>query len=96
MRMISSWTKPSVAILQQHRLRHRAGLDHLGLQQLRHGGAENILASGVGRSERVDRGGDPRGIETFVSCGPGGCHDAVHGLSRYRTPPTLSREHSRR
>ena len=57
---------PAVAIFQQHRLRRRARLDHLGLQQLRHGGAEHILASGMFFGERIDRGGDPRGIETLV------------------------------
>ena len=62
---------PAVTILQQHRLRHRAGFDHLGLQQLRHRGAENILASGMLGGERIDRGGDPRGIETLVGLRPG-------------------------
>ena len=38
---------PAVPILQQHRLRRRAGLDHLGLQQLRQRGAKNILAAGM-------------------------------------------------
>ena len=59
---------------------------------LRHGGAENVLASGMLRGERVDRGGDPRGIETIVGLGPGLGHDAVHHLPRYRTAPTLSRD----
>ena len=40
--------------------------DHLGLQQLRHGGAEHVLAAGMLGGERIDRGGDPRGIETVV------------------------------
>ena len=62
---------PAVTILQQHGLRDRAGLDHFGLQQLRHGGAKHILAPGMLFGERVDRGGDPRGIETFVGLGPG-------------------------
>ena len=57
---------PAVTVLQQHRLRGGAGRDHFGLQQLRHGGAENILAAGMLFGERVDRRGDPRGIETFV------------------------------
>ena len=83
---------PAVPILQQHRLRHRAGLDHFGLQQLRHRGAKHILAAGMLGGERVDRGGDPRGIETVVDVGAGLGHDAVHILTRYRTAPTLSRE----
>ncbi len=47
---------PAVTVLQQHRLRYRAGLDHLGLQQLRHRGAKRILAPGVLVGERVERG----------------------------------------
>ena len=46
---------PPVPVLQQHRLRHRAGLDHFRFQQLRHGGAKNILAAGMGGGERVHR-----------------------------------------
>ena len=57
---------PPVTILQQHRLRDRAGSHHFGLQELRQRGAKNVLASGMLGGERVDRGGDPRGIETFV------------------------------
>ena len=57
---------PPVTVLQQHRLRDRAGLDQFGLQQLRHGGAKHILAAGMLFGERIDRGGDPRGIETLV------------------------------
>jgi len=52
---------------------------------------QNISASGMLRSERIDRGGDPRGIETFVSLGSGLCHNIVHHLPRYRTALTLSR-----
>jgi hypothetical protein len=40
--------------------------------------------------EFVDRRGDPRGIETFVGFGPGRCHNAIHGLTGYRTAPMLS------
>ena len=82
---------PAVAVLQQHRLRRGARLDHLGLQQLRHRGAKHILAAGMFFGERIDRGGDPRGIETVVRLGAGLGHNAVHDLSRYRTAPTLSR-----
>ena len=56
----------AVAILQQHLLRHRAGLDHFGLEQLRHRGTKNVLAAGMLFRERIDRGGNPRGIETIV------------------------------
>jgi hypothetical protein len=69
---------PAVTVLQQHGLRHRAGLYQFGLQQLRDGGAEHILASGVFFGERVDRGGNPCGVKTFVGLGMGWCHDIVH------------------
>jgi hypothetical protein len=42
--------------------------------------------------ERVDGGGDPRGIEAFVALGAGLCHDAIHDLPGYRTALTLSRD----
>ena len=60
---------PAVTVLQQHRLRGGARRDHLGLQQLRQRGAENVLAAGMLFGERIDRGGDPRGIETLVGLG---------------------------
>ena len=41
----------------------------LGLEQLRHGRAEHILAAGMLYGERVDRGADPCGVETFVGLG---------------------------
>src|SRR6202158_6648288 len=83
---------PPVTILQQHGLRGGSRRDQFALQQLCRGGAKDILPSGMLHGERVDRGGDPRGIETFVSFRPGLCHDAVHHLPRYRTAPTLSRD----
>ena len=83
---------PAVTVLQQHGLRRRARRDHFGLQQLRHRGAKHILAAGMSFGERIDRGGDPRGIETIVRLRAGLCHDAVHDLPRYRTAPTLSRD----
>ena len=86
---------PPVTIFQQDRLRRRARLDQLGLQQLRHRGAKNILASGMLVGERIDRGGDPRGIETLVGLRPVWCHNAVHDLTRYRTALTLSRDIAR-
>ena len=57
---------PAVAILQQHGLRGGARRDHLGLEQLRQRRAEHVLAAGMFFGERIDRGGDPRGIETVV------------------------------
>ena len=84
-------TTPPVPVLQQHGLRRGARGDQLSLQQFRHGGAKNIFASGMLRGERVDRRGDPRGIETFVGLGPGLYDNAIHHLPRYRTAPTLSR-----
>ena len=81
-----------MTIFQQHGLRDGARLGHLGLQQLCCRGAEQILAAGMFGGKRIDRGGDPRGIETFVSLRPGLCHDAVHDLTRYRTARTLSRD----
>ena len=83
---------PPVTILQKDGLRRRARLEQLGLQQFGHSGAENILASGMLRSERINRGGDPRGVETLIGFGSGLCHDNVHGLPRYRTALTLSRD----
>ena len=85
-------TAPPVTILQQHRLRRGAGRDQLGLQQLRDGGAKNILTSAMLYGERVDRGGNPRGIETLVGFGPALGRNAVHDLPRYRTALTLSRD----
>jgi hypothetical protein len=82
----------AVTILQQDRLSDLAGRDHLGLQQFRHRGPEKIFASGMLLGQRIDRGGDPRGIETIVGLGSGLCHNAIHALSRYRTAPTLSRD----
>ena len=58
---------PAVAVLQQHGLRGRARRHHLGLQQLRHRGAKHILAAGMLFGKRIDRGGDPRGVETRAS-----------------------------
>ena len=81
---------PPVTILQQHRLRNRAGLHHFSLQELRQSGAENILASGMLGGEFVDRGGDTRGIETLVGLAPGWSHNTVHDLTGYRTAPALS------
>jgi hypothetical protein len=81
-----------VAILQQQRLRSGARRNQFGFQELRRGGTKQILASGVRCSERVDRGGDPRGIETLVGLRSGLCYDAIHDLPGYRTAPTLSRD----
>jgi len=55
-----------VTVPQQHGLSGLAGRDHFGLQELRQRGAENILAARMLFGERIDRGGDPRGIETVV------------------------------
>ena len=53
---------------------------------------QKILASGKLCGERVDRGGDPRGIEAFVGLRLGLGHNAIHDLPRYRTALTLSRD----
>jgi len=82
---------PPVTIPEQNRLRRRTRLDEFGLQQLCNRGAENVLMSGMFRRQRVDRGGDPRRVETFVSLRVGLCHDAVHEVSGYRTARALSR-----
>ena len=82
---------PAVAVLQQHLLSDGPRLDELGLQQLREMGAENILMPGVICGQRVDRGGDPRRIETLVSRRVGLYHNAVHELFGYRTARALSR-----
>lgn len=82
---------PAVTVLQQDRLRDLARLDQLGLQKLRHRRAESILAAGMLFGERVDRRGDPHGIETLIrrafSCALGFralnfCHDVIHDPSR--------------
>ena len=56
----------AVTVLQQHGLRGGARRDHLGLQQLRQRRAKHVLAAGMFFGERIDRGGDPRGIETII------------------------------
>jgi len=81
-----------VTVFQQHRLRDGAGLDHFSLQELRHRGAEDILAPGMLDRERIHRRRDPLGIETLVGPGAALCHDIVHDLSGYRTAPRLSRD----
>ena len=80
----------TVTVFQQHGLRNGACRDHLGLEQLRHRRAKHVFAAGTFFSERVDRGGDPPGIETIIRHRAVLCHNAVHDLSRYRTAPTLS------
>jgi hypothetical protein len=79
-----------VPILQQQRLRHRAGFDYFSLQELGEGGSKDILAPVMLCSEFVDRRGDPRGIETLVGFRSGWCHNDVHDLTGYRTAPMLS------
>ncbi len=81
---------PAVPVLQQHGLGGGARRDHFGLEQLRHRRAKHVLAAGVLFGKRVDRGGDPRGIEPFVGLRAGLGHGAVHDLPRYRTPLALS------
>ena len=73
---------PAVAILQQHGLRDGARRHQFGLEQLRHGRAERVLAAGMLFGERIDRGGDPRGIETFVRLWAGLRHDTIHDPPR--------------
>ena len=80
-----------MAIPEQHGLSCRARRDHFGLQQLRHRRAKHILAAGMFFGQRVERRGDPRGIETLIRLHAVLGHDAVHDLSRYRTAQTLSR-----
>ncbi len=81
----------AVTVPQQHGLRAGARRDHLGLQQLRHRRAKHILAAGMFFGQRVDRGGDPHGIETLIRFRAVLGHDKVHDLPRYRTAQTLSR-----
>src|SRR4051794_9071355 len=80
----------AVTIPKQHGLRGLARGDHFGLQQLRHRRAKHILAAGMFFGERVDRRGDPRGIETLIGLHAVLGHEVVHDLSRYRTTQTLS------
>ncbi len=72
---------PPVTILQQHRLGCGARRDEFGLQQLCNRGAEHVLMPGMSGRQRVDRGGDPRRVETFVGLGAGLCDNAVHEVS---------------
>ncbi len=83
---------PAVTVLQEQRLRGGAGRCQFGLQELRHRGAEHVLAAGVFLGERVDRGGDPLRVEDLVAFGFGWDEDAVHGLTGYRTILALSRD----
>ncbi len=83
---------PAVTIPKQHGLGGGARREQLGLQILRRGGAENILAAGMFLGERIDRGGDPRAIDTFDGLRPVLGQDAIHKLPRYRTAPMLSRD----
>ncbi|MGX1317974.1 hypothetical protein AB7M17_001427 [Bradyrhizobium sp. USDA 377] len=68
----------AVTVLQEDLLRRRACRDQLGLEQLRDRSAERVLAALMLFGKRIDRGGDPRGVEAIVhlrlllSC------DAVH------------------
>ena len=80
-----------MAVFQQHRLRGGARRDHLGLQQLRQRGAEHVLAAGMFFGERVDRGGDPRGIETLVRLGAASVTTLSMIYPGYRTARALSR-----
>ncbi len=68
----------AVAIFQQDRLRRGARGDHLGLQELRQRRAEGVLAAGMFVGKRIDRRGDPRGLETVVRFAAALFHDTVH------------------
>ena len=67
-----------MTVLQQDRLCRGARRDQLGLEQLRHRRAERVLASLVLLGKRIDRGGDPRGVEAIVHLGLVLSRDAVH------------------
>ncbi|MGY3405279.1 hypothetical protein ACVWZV_001392 [Bradyrhizobium sp. GM5.1] len=69
---------PAMTVLQQDRLCRSARGNQLGLEQLRHGRAERVLASLVLLGKRIDRGGDPRGVEAIVHLGLVFSRDAVH------------------
>ena len=73
---------PAMAILQQHGLRDGARRHQFGLEQLRHRRAERVLAAGMFFRERIDRSGDPRGIETSVHLWAGLRHDTIHDPPR--------------
>ena len=81
---------PAVAILQEQRLRRGACRDQFGLEQLRHRGAELVLAAGVLFGKCIDRRGDPNGLETIIRFRAGLGYDAVHRFIRYRTELLLS------
>ncbi|MEY9242778.1 hypothetical protein ABIF27_003433 [Bradyrhizobium elkanii] len=79
-----------MTVLQQQRLRRGARRDQLGLEQLRHRGAELVLAAGVLFGKCIDRRGDPHGLETIIRFRAGLGYDAVHRFIRYRTELLLS------
>ena len=70
----------AVAIPQQHLLRSIARVDQFGLQELRHGRAEGVLAARVLFSQRVDRRRNPGGVENRVGFVLWLRDDTVHGL----------------
>ncbi len=69
---------PAVTVFQQDRLRGRARRHQFGLEQLRHGRAECVLAPVMLFGKRVDRGGDPRGVEAIIHFWLVLSRDAVH------------------
>ena len=73
---------PAVAVLQELRLGHGAGLDQLGLQQLHHGGAEHVLPAGMLRGERIDGRREAGAVKFGEAFGSGIRSDAVHGCNR--------------
>src|SRR6185312_11522032 len=85
-------TAPAVPVLEQHGLRFGARRDQFALEQLGHRGAKDVLASGMLLGQRIDRGGDARGVEKGrLSLPYWLCYEVVHDLTGYRTAPALSR-----
>ena len=88
-------TMPAVAIPEQHGLRLGARRDQLRLQQLRHRRAEGVFTARMLLGERIDRRGDPRGLETVVTLGAGLCHGTIHDLFRIKERGSAVTGHSR-
>ncbi len=69
---------PPMPIPEQDRLRGGAAATSSAFSSF--ATAERNMSSrpGMRRRQRIDRGGDPRGIETFVGLRSGECRNAVH------------------
>src|SRR3569833_2206561 len=85
---------PTVAIPEQLRLRRLAGLQKLGLEELRDRRPKHVLAAGMLLGERIHRRSDRRAVEV------GACRElqvfchAVHGYNRISNTACAVTKHS--